>query len=48
MSARLAPSPDVLLELLADAGVDQADAAWAIDLLAMFVTATVAEHAQDP
>ncbi|WRZ95431.1 TetR/AcrR family transcriptional regulator C-terminal domain-containing protein [Streptomyces sp. NBC_01007] len=38
---------DALLELLAEAGVDQANAAWAIDLLAMLVTATVAEHSQD-
>ncbi|MBQ0825099.1 TetR/AcrR family transcriptional regulator [Streptomyces tagetis] len=38
---------DALLGLLAEAGVDQADAAWAIDLLSLFVTATVAEHAQD-
>lgn len=38
---------EALLELLAEAGVPQARAAWAIDLLAMFVTATAAEHAQD-
>ncbi|MEV7099811.1 TetR/AcrR family transcriptional regulator C-terminal domain-containing protein [Amycolatopsis sp. NPDC051045] len=38
---------EALLELLAEAGVDQANAAWAIDMLTMFVTAVAAEHAQD-
>jgi AcrR family transcriptional regulator len=37
---------EALLELLAEAGVDQANAAWAIDMLTMFVTAVAAEHAQ--
>jgi AcrR family transcriptional regulator len=36
---------EAFLELLAEAGVDQANAAWAIDLLSMFVTAVAAEHA---
>jgi AcrR family transcriptional regulator len=36
---------EALLELLADAGVDRANAAWAIDMLTMFVTAVAAEHA---
>jgi AcrR family transcriptional regulator len=36
---------EALLELLAEAGVDQANAAWAIDMLTMFVTAVAAEHA---
>ncbi|MEU4250348.1 TetR/AcrR family transcriptional regulator [Amycolatopsis sp. NPDC026612] len=36
---------EALLELLAQAGVDQLNAAWAIDMLTMFVTATAAEHA---
>ncbi|MER5434312.1 TetR/AcrR family transcriptional regulator C-terminal domain-containing protein [Streptomyces sp. NPDC002588] len=38
---------DAVLQLLAEGGVDQANAAWAIDLLDMFVSATVAEHAAD-
>jgi AcrR family transcriptional regulator len=36
---------EALLELLAEAGVDQANAAWAIDILTMLVTAVAAEHA---
>lgn len=36
---------EALLELLAEAGVDQANAARAIDLLTMFATAVAAEHA---
>jgi AcrR family transcriptional regulator len=36
---------EALLELLAEAGVDQANAAWAIDMLTMFATAVAAEHA---
>jgi AcrR family transcriptional regulator len=36
---------EALLELLAEAGVDQTTAAWAIDILTMFVTAGAAEHA---
>jgi AcrR family transcriptional regulator len=36
---------EALLEILAEAGVDQANAAWAIDMLTMFVTAVAAEHA---
>jgi Tetracyclin repressor-like, C-terminal domain len=36
---------EALLELLAEAGVDQANAAWAIDMLTMYVTAVAAEHA---
>jgi hypothetical protein len=36
---------ETLLGLLADAGVDQANAAWAIDMLTMLVTAVAAEHA---
>jgi AcrR family transcriptional regulator len=36
---------DALLELLAEAGVEQAAAAWAVDLLTMFVSAIAAEHA---
>jgi AcrR family transcriptional regulator len=36
---------ETLLELLAEAGVDQANAAWAIDMLTMLVTAVAAEHA---
>ncbi|MET8999468.1 TetR/AcrR family transcriptional regulator C-terminal domain-containing protein [Amycolatopsis sp. NPDC004169] len=39
---------EALLELLAEAGVDQANAAWAIDLLTAFATAIAAEHAQGP
>ncbi|MEU5259587.1 TetR/AcrR family transcriptional regulator C-terminal domain-containing protein [Amycolatopsis sp. NPDC021455] len=37
-----------LLGLLAEAGADRANAAWAIDMLTMFVTAVAAEHAQGP
>jgi AcrR family transcriptional regulator len=33
-----------LLELLDEAGVDLATAAWAVDLLVLYVTAIVAEH----
>lgn len=36
---------EAFLELLAQAGVDQQNAAWAIDMLSMFVTAVAAEHA---
>ena len=36
---------EALLALLAEAGVDQLNAAWAIDMLSMFVTAVAAEHA---
>lgn len=36
---------EALLGLLAEAGVDQANAAWALDMLTMFVTAVAAEHA---
>lgn len=36
---------ETLLGLLAEAGVDQANAAWALDMLTMFVTAVAAEHA---
>ncbi|MGW3963736.1 TetR/AcrR family transcriptional regulator [Amycolatopsis sp. NPDC005003] len=39
---------ETLLELLAEAGIDRATAAWAIDLLTTFVTAIAAEHAQGP
>jgi AcrR family transcriptional regulator len=35
---------EALLELLAEAGVDQANAAWAIDMFTMFATAVAAEH----
>ena len=38
---------EALLGLLAEAGVDQANAAWAIDMLSMFVNAVAAEHAHD-
>lgn len=36
---------EALLELLAEAGVDQANAAWAIDMLTMLITSVAAEHA---
>ncbi len=36
---------EALLELLAEAGVDQANAAWAINTLTTFATAVAAEHA---
>nr|WP_225954923.1 TetR/AcrR family transcriptional regulator C-terminal domain-containing protein [Kibdelosporangium phytohabitans] len=36
---------EALLRLLDEAGVDQANAAWAIDMLTMLVTAIAAEHA---
>lgn len=39
---------ETLLGLLAEAGVDRANAAWAIDMLTMFVTAVAAEHAHGP
>ena len=35
---------DTLLALLAEGGIDLATAAWAVDLLMLHVTATVAEH----
>jgi AcrR family transcriptional regulator len=35
---------EALLEILDEAGVDQATAAWAIDILTMFVAAVAAEH----
>ncbi len=39
---------EALLGLLAEAGVDLTNAAWAIDMLTMFVTAVAAEHAHGP
>ncbi|WP_372660987.1 TetR/AcrR family transcriptional regulator [Amycolatopsis kentuckyensis] len=36
---------EALLGLLAEAGVDRANAAWAIDMFTMFATAVAAEHA---
>jgi AcrR family transcriptional regulator len=36
---------ETLLDLLAEAGVDQPTAAWALDMLTLFVTAVAAEHA---
>ncbi len=36
---------EALLELLAEAGVDEANAAWAINMLTTFATAVAAEHA---
>jgi AcrR family transcriptional regulator len=36
---------EALLGLLAEAGVDQANAAWAVDMLTLLVTASIAEHA---
>lgn len=36
---------EAILELLAEAGVGQVDAAWAVDMLTMFVAAIAAEHA---
>ncbi|MEV6343278.1 TetR/AcrR family transcriptional regulator C-terminal domain-containing protein [Actinoplanes sp. NPDC051851] len=36
---------EAVLEVLAGAGVDRATAAWAVDLLTMFVSAQAAEHA---
>ncbi|GAB3891781.1 TetR/AcrR family transcriptional regulator C-terminal domain-containing protein [Kibdelosporangium lantanae] len=39
---------DAILGLLAEAGVDQANAAWAVDTLTMFATAVAAEHANGP
>lgn len=37
-----------LLALLAEGGLDPATGAWAVDLLVLYVTAIVAEHAGDP
>jgi AcrR family transcriptional regulator len=48
--ARIAVGPnalritETLLALLAEGGVDLATAAWAVDLLTLYVTAIVAEH----
>lgn len=39
---------ETLLGLLAEGGVDVATAAWAVDLLLLYVTAIVAEHATGP
>lgn len=39
---------EALLELLAEAGVDQLTAAWALDMLITFVTSVAAEHADGP
>ncbi|GAB3462763.1 TetR/AcrR family transcriptional regulator [Actinophytocola sediminis] len=39
---------EALLELLAEAGVEPTTAAWAIDLLTMFVAAVAAEHTGGP
>ncbi|MFN7984668.1 MAG: TetR/AcrR family transcriptional regulator C-terminal domain-containing protein [Vicinamibacterales bacterium] len=36
---------ETLLGLLAEGGIDTATAAWAVDLLVLYVTAIVAEHA---
>jgi AcrR family transcriptional regulator len=38
---------ETLLSLLEEAGVEAATAAWAVDLLLLYVTAIVAEHAND-
>jgi AcrR family transcriptional regulator len=37
---------ETLLEILAEAGVDEATAAWAVDLLTLYVTALAFEHSQ--
>src|SRR4051812_41513018 len=36
---------EAVLEILTEAGLDQANGGWAIDMLTMFVTAVAAEHA---
>jgi AcrR family transcriptional regulator len=37
---------EILLEILDEAGVDEATAAWAVDLLMLYVTAIAFEHTQ--